>query len=282
MTASMRATRDTRTNWRKCIGTTTKSRTVFESPKEIWHYSGMPIDSLESRSSRRSGLLRARKSCVDAPAARPLRSKSARTRCRVSNAVVDMCLQLHGMREFGSPTLRLISAIRAAIRGGRLELVQRIWNAGGTLHPSLSYVDVANDSKRVKKSAPVTLLLSREGYKDRPWAGLEIAKWLVAKGCDIHAHGADGRTLLHIAARAGDVEMVRYILSQGVPASTPGAFSLPALGSAEDEDVVLTLLDAGTDLSKMDNGGAQFRRYAIYNHWGRVLAWLDTHKSVSP
>jgi hypothetical protein len=199
------------------------------------------------------------------------------------DTVVDLLIEKGALRDRGVvDQQKLDGAFRAAVRGGRLELVQRVWAAGGTLRPSLSYVDVANEEKRIRKRVPVTLLLSPGPYKDKPWAGLEIAKWLAAKGCDIRAHGADGRTLLHIAARAGDVEMVRYILSQGVPASTPGAFSLPALASAEDEDVVLTLLDAGTDISKMDDGGAQFRRYAIYNHWERVLAWLDTHKSVSP
>jgi hypothetical protein len=54
----------------------------------------------------------------------------------------------------------LDAAFRAAIRGGRLELVQRIWNAAGTVHPSLSYIDVSGDTKPISKSVPVTLLLS--------------------------------------------------------------------------------------------------------------------------
>ena len=131
-------------------------------------------------------------------------------------------------------------------------------------------------------SSPVTLLLSHEPYQTTPWAGLEITKWLTAKGCDIHAHGADGRTLLHIAAHAGDVNMVRYVLDQGIAASTPGRFSLPALGNTNDEDIALMLLQEGTDISTMDDGGTRFRRYAISNHWGRVIAWLDAQKSAVP
>lgn len=199
------------------------------------------------------------------------------------DAVVELLIERGALRDGGAvDRQKLDGAFRAAIRGGRLELVQRIWNAGGTLHPSLSYVDVADDPKRVKKSAPVTLLLSHEPDQTAPWAGLEITKWLKAKGCDIHAHGADGRTLLHIAAHAGDVSMVRYVLDQGVAASTPGEFSLPALGSTHDEDIALVLLQAGTDISKMDDGGTQFRRYAIYNHWERVIAWLDAQKGARP
>lgn len=82
---------------------------------------------------------------------------------------------------------------------------------------------------------------------------------------------------MHIAASAGDVELVRYLLSQGFDASTPGRHALPALGSTHNEDVALLLLDAGTDLSKMDESGDSFRKFAAYHHWARVVAWLDTH-----
>ena len=197
--------------------------------------------------------------------------------------VVDLLIERGALRYGGViDQQKLDRAFRAAIRGGRLELVQRIWAAGGALRPSLSYVDVANDSKLTRKRVPVTLLLSHEPYGTKPWAGLEIAKWLTSEGCDIHAHGADGRTLLHIAALAGDTRMTRYVLDYGVAASTPGKFSLPAVAGTADEDVALMLLEAGTDISKMDDGGTQFRRYATYNHWGRVIAWLDNHKGVSP
>jgi hypothetical protein len=87
---------------------------------------------------------------------------------------------------------------------------------------------------------------------------------------------------LHIAAGADDARMVRYILDQGVPASTPGEYSLPAVGATDNEEVALMLLQAGTDISKMDDGGAQFRRYAAYKHWARVIAWLDSHEHSIP
>jgi len=196
------------------------------------------------------------------------------------DTVVDVLIEKGALRSGGVvDQQKLDGSFRAAIRGGRLELVQKIWEAGRPLRPSLSYVDVSADPKRIRKRAPVTLLLTHQLYETKPWAGREIMKWLIAKGCDIHAHGADGRTLLHIAAQAGDVKKVRYILDQGVAASTPGTYSLPALASAEDEDVALMLLEAGTDTLKMDVNGTQFRRYAIYNHWGRVIAWLDAHKN---
>lgn len=193
-------------------------------------------------------------------------------------AIVDFLIETGALRHGDQVDQhKLDAAFQAAIRGGRLELVQRIWNAGGTVRPSLSYIDVSGDTRPIGKSAPITLLLSHESHETRQWDGLEIAKWLVAKGCDIRAHGADGRTLLHIAAAAGDAKMVRYILDQGVPASTPGEYSLPAVGATDNEEVAMMLLQGGTDISKMDDGGTQFRRYAVYKHWARVIAWLDTH-----
>lgn len=194
--------------------------------------------------------------------------------------VVNVLLEQGALRERGIvDQKKLDGAFRAAIQGGRLELVQEIWDAGGTLHPSLTYDDVSADPKPITKRAPVTLLLSHPPYKTEPWDGLEITKWLIAKGCDIHAHGADGRTILHIAAEAGDAKMVRYVLDQGVSASTPGAFALPALGYTQNEDVVLMLLKAGTDLSKMDDGGKWLRQAAVSNHWVGVAGWLDAHKN---
>lgn len=199
------------------------------------------------------------------------------------DAVVDLLIEKGALRDGTTVDQQALDrAFQAAIRGGRLELVQRIWLAAGRQHPSLTYIDVSADEKRKRRPAPVTLLLEHDSDGTKPWGGLEITKWLTAKGCDIGARGADGQTLLHIAAKAGDVKLVRYILDQGVPAATPGRFSLPALGSASDQDVALVLLEAGTDLSKMNDGGTQFRRYALYSHWDRVVAWLDTHQSLKP
>jgi ankyrin repeat protein len=109
------------------------------------------------------------------------------------------------------------------------------------------------------------------------WDGLAIAQWLATLGCDIRSAGADGTTLLQIAAEAGDAKFVRYLLDQKIDPSTPGRYGLPALGSVEDEDVALILLEAGTDLSKMDEDGISFRRYAQGQHWSRVTRWLEQH-----
>lgn len=169
---------------------------------------------------------------------------------------------------------KIEAAFRAAITSGRLVLVQKIWEVRGDKpHPSLTFDDVSDDDRHTHKQSPVTLLLSHKDYRKDSWEGLEIAKWLVSQGCDIKAAATDGTTLLHIAAEAGDARFVRYLLSQGLSASTPGEFDLPALGSVGDEEVALILLEAGTDMSRMND----FKHYAESRHWQRVMQWLKAH-----
>jgi hypothetical protein len=182
---------------------------------------------------------------------------------------------------------KLDRAFRAAIRGGRFALVRMIWEAGGgTMHPALTFVDIAEDfpdrtafgESWLRRHSPVTLLLDGS-TGGGPADGLEIARWLAGKGCDLSAHAADGDTLLHIAAAAGDAPLVRYLLDRGMPASTPGQYGLPALGGAATEEIALMLLAAGTNLATMDGSGSTFRQHAIGQGWDRVVAWLDAHQS---
>jgi ankyrin repeat protein len=197
---------------------------------------------------------------------------------RRSIALIDALISKGALQTRGTPDQSKIdAAFRAAIMGGRLELVHKVWSIGATTpHPALMFNDVSED-KNVRKQSPVTLRLRHHPFQEAGWEGLAIAKWLIAQGCDLKARGADGKTLLHIATDAADLEFVRYLLDQGFDPSTPGPYGLPALGSAKDEDIAVTLLEAGTDLTLMDDKGNQFRRYAEYNHWGRVIAWLDAH-----
>lgn len=191
-----------------------------------------------------------------------------------SLALVDALIAKGVLITNGRPDQgKIDAAFRDAIEGGRLALVQRIWEiAGARSHPALSFKDV--DGRTVKRS-PVSLLLSDPD--DGHWEGLAIAKWLAAKGCDLKAKAASGGTLLHVAAAAGDADFVRYMLSQGMDVSTPGEYGLPALGSAKSEDVAMILLEAGADPSSMDDTKGQFLRYAKSIHWGRVVAWLESH-----
>jgi hypothetical protein len=193
--------------------------------------------------------------------------------------LIDPLIQRGLLETNGAPDQSKIDrAFQAAVMGGRLASIEKIWAiAGTTAHPSLTFEDVTDDEQRVRKTAPVAVLLRRAARDPEAWEGLAVTRWLAARGCDIKGAAADGETLLHIAASAGDVELVRYLLNQGFDASTPGRYGGLALGSTYNEDVALLLLEAGTDLSKVNDSGYSFRAFAEYGHWARVVAWLDAH-----
>ncbi len=173
--------------------------------------------------------------------------------------------------------VKVNAAFRAGIAGGRLAGVEQVWSASAPMTPELEYDDTGEDRDEPAKRVPVTLLL-RAAYDDEHWEGLEIARWLAARGCDLKASGADGRTLLHIAADGDDVAFVRYLLEEGFDQNTPDGFGLTALWGTSSEDVAMLLLEAGADPSSLSNDGVRFRAYVEGNHWQRVVTWLDQHK----
>jgi hypothetical protein len=177
--------------------------------------------------------------------------------------------------------VKINAAFRAAIRGGRLKSVEKIWNLrGSNQRPSLTYAD--DDADAVDghsyKLRPVTLLLhDGEPREDMPWQGLAIARWLLGKGCDIHAISADGETLLHAAAEANDPAFVRYLLQKGLSVDTYGPDAAPALGSTTDQDVAMLLIKAGSDPWQLETPGYSFLHWAHTQHWTRVVAWMKSH-----
>jgi ankyrin repeat protein len=171
---------------------------------------------------------------------------------------------------------RLDVAFRAAIIGGKLALVQKIWDAGQGRRPSLTYVELPGPGRNPGKPLPVSLLLSPERGTGKPWDGLAIVKWLEAQGCDVKAATSEGVTLLHVAVTASDLDMVRYLLSHGLK-DTTAANGAPLLLSAHDEQTALLLLTSGTSHPLPGEGGRQYRRYVESQHWTRVAAWLKAH-----
>lgn len=170
---------------------------------------------------------------------------------------------------------KLDAAFRAAIEAGALLGVETVWDAGEGAHPALAY-DEESEENGGKAQRTSVLLLLKHRYDQTSWEGQAIAEWLVAKGCDLKARAADGDTLLHRATEAGDLRFVRYLLAKNLDPSVQGTYGLPALGGANDEEIALALLHAGSEW-RMDDEGRGFLRYARGNHWVRVLAWIDAH-----
>lgn len=168
------------------------------------------------------------------------------------------------------------AAFRAAVAGGSLPAVEEVWRvAGEGSRPALTFRDETIEEERTRrKRAPVVLLLDPYAARHDTWDGLAIAQWFAARGGDLGGSRANGDTLLHAAASGNDLAFVAYLLEQGLDPSAAGEFGLPALGSTEDEDVALLLLQAGTDIRPLDEG-RPFIEFARSRHWGRVVAWLE-------
>lgn len=195
-----------------------------------------------------------------------------------SLALINALIGAGALETHGHPNQdKIDTAFKAAIEGGRMDLVKRLWAVHGRhAHPSLTYLDKALGS-RVTRRVPVTLLLSRGYDPSKPWDGVAIAKWLIDQGCNPDARATDGHTLLQIAATANDIQFVRYLLTQGVDPSAPAEGGKPALAYASDGDTAMILLQAGTNLSRMPNNGGELLREARKYHWSRVVAWLTAH-----
>lgn len=176
---------------------------------------------------------------------------------------------------------KIDAAFRAAIEGGDMALVKRIWGIeGATPHPSMTFEDVADgasDSQpKIRKNADVITFVAH-GYGARVGDHREIAEFLVSHGSDLRATRASGDTLLHAAAGAEDVEFVRYLLSKGLDPSAVDNNGITPLGTTLSEEVSMLLLDAGSDVSRMASEGYSYRKFVELNGWYRILAWLDAH-----
>lgn len=203
------------------------------------------------------------------PTQRPSQLEAAlhNRRLRIARQLIEAGALLHNGK---TSQEELDKAFFAAIEGGSLAAVQMIWDAGGGLRPSLSYRDDSEPSH----IQPVTFLLNGT-YAPASWEGHAIAAWLSARGCDLHARSATGDTLLNIAAASNDIDFVRYLLGQGLSPSALDDTGYPAVGSAGNESIALLLLQAGTVLPRTNKYNFDLRRYAIENHWEKVVRWLD-------
>jgi len=108
---------------------------------------------------------------------------------------------------------------------------------------------------------------------------LEIARQLLDRGADPNLASSNDLHVapLHSAVTTGSVPMVRLLLARGLDPSATDAGGLTPLGETEDEEVALLLLEAGSDLRRVDTNGYSYRKFAESNHWYRVLAWMDAH-----
>lgn len=70
---------------------------------------------------------------------------------------------------------------------------------------------------------------------------------------------SNGDTLLHIAARRGDIHTVKLLLSAGVDVNQPGDMGNTALHYALDENVAYVLLNNGASVDVLNEFGKRPR-----------------------
>ena len=196
---------------------------------------------------------------------------------------VEALLARGALESNGRPSqANLDAAFRAAIGGGDVALVKRIWGVGGEdFRPSMTFEDVVDDyddsKPKIRKRVDVITLIASGGWGPKTGDFKEIAEFLVSHGSDLRATRAKGGTLLYSAAEAGDLDYLRFLLSKGLdPCAVDNSDMMP-IGATNSEEVALLLLNACTDVSKLGPRGYSYRNFAQSNGWYRVLAWLDAH-----
>ncbi|XP_071086040.1 serine/threonine-protein phosphatase 6 regulatory ankyrin repeat subunit C-like [Haliotis cracherodii] len=100
----------------------------------------------------------------------------------------------------------------------------------------------------------------------------EVLDLLKSNGCDVNLKDDNGNNILHVACIGGHVEIVKFVLSQGlVGINSRGQYGrTPAMMAAGGQhiEVVEVLFDTGADLSLTDNDSNNILHVACFG--GRV------------
>jgi uncharacterized protein len=94
----------------------------------------------------------------------------------------------------------------------------------------------------------------------RPWGGDQVraAHVLLQRGASVHTKGQDGTTVLMLAARAGDLPLLRAVLARGAEVNAKndrGETALMAVMASRSEEKVRALLRAGAEVNAPDVEG---------------------------
>ena len=185
--------------------------------------------------------------------------------------IADGALETDGQID----TQKVNQAFQNAIAGGSMAAVERVWAATDeSSRPSLYCCAQSLDLSAVGAEIPVSALLKKADRDDTSWEGLAIARWLGDHGVDLAAPFSEGQSLLHVAADAEDLALVRYLLALGLDPNRPDQAGRTPLDLG-NEDVKLLVLESGADPERSQNGVDGLRSEALRWNWKRVMAWLE-------
>ena len=163
--------------------------------------------------------------------------------------------------------LRVDSAFVAAISGGSLEAVNLIL----PYDPDMAVLDPVDGTK----TRSVLLWLVFVGEETDEAA---IAERLIARGAPVSATDSDGQSILSLAVEWSNFTLVKILLAHGASPDAIDASDRPPLSQAQNEDMVMILLQAGADPAKLTGGRSKdFYNIVRSGHWPRVRAWLESH-----
>ncbi|XP_071084672.1 inversin-B-like [Haliotis cracherodii] len=139
------------------------------------------------------------------------------------------------------------------------------------------------DVKRILEAGQVDVnCLDRCGWTPVMWAAKcghrEVVELLVNEGADVSLVNDDGDNTLHFACMGGDVETVKFVLSQNVRnVNSRGRWSrTPVVAAAENgrKEVIEVLVSDGADVSLVDDNGNNIL------HWACAGGDVETVKFV--
>jgi ankyrin repeat protein len=115
---------------------------------------------------------------------------------------------------------------------------------------------------------------------------IEMVKYLIANGADIHAEGSGGETLLHWAAQTGSLELVKFFKNKGLDLYARDKLGQSAAifsaYSGKDEKLLLYLIDNDVDCSYVNKQGQTLLSHVARLGWFDAASALLTRVKLSP
>ncbi|XP_048245222.1 ankyrin repeat domain-containing protein 50-like [Haliotis rufescens] len=156
--------------------------------------------------------------------------------------------------------------LHLACRGGNVEVVKYI----------LSQDMVGINSRGWKKRTPV-MAAALHGHK-------EMVELLVGEGADVSLVSKAGNNILHTACRGGDVEVVKYVLSQDMVRINSRGWQkrTPVMVAAlrGHKEVVELLVGEGADVSLVSERGANILHLACLGGHVEVVKYVLSQDKV--
>ncbi|XP_048242937.1 serine/threonine-protein phosphatase 6 regulatory ankyrin repeat subunit C-like [Haliotis rufescens] len=131
-------------------------------------------------------------------------------------------------------------------------------------------------SRGRKKKTPV-IVAAEQGSR-------VMVHLLVSEGADVSLVDRASHNILHLACQTGNVEVVKYVLSQDlVDINSRGWYSkTPVMLAAWEghRDVVELLVNNGADVSLVDKGGNNILHYACDEAYLEVVKYVLSQNGV--